>query len=96
MIIPINDGFRIEADSLSWMVQKFTTRKRNGKTVTEWKAISWHSSLQSAVQNLADRMVRASEAQSIAEAIEDVKRVSAELCEALQPRFQIEATKGVE
>lgn len=94
MILPINEKYRIEADSLSWMIQSKATRKRDGQSIEEWRSVSWHSSLQSALQGLAERMIRSSDAQTVADAIADVKAVCAELSEALQPKFTVTVNKG--
>ena len=89
MILPVSDKYRIATDTHSWMVQRLRSRKRKGVNVQEWEAVTWHSSVQQAVQSLGDRMVRASEAETFADALVDVENVCAKLCQALQPEFKV-------
>jgi len=96
MRIVINEEFALGTDEHSWTIEKHRTRKRRGKMVDEWSAISWHTSPQAAVNSLADRMIRASEAQTLTKALEDVKNVSATLCQALQPTFEVKPRAAID
>lgn len=94
MILPINANWRIQSDPRSWAIETRQMRTRKGELVEEWRAVAWFSSLKNAVQGLAERMIRESEAQTVAEAAEDVKAVCAELCKALEPEFTVTVNKG--
>jgi len=90
MIIPINDRYRIASDKHAWMIQEAIPRKdKAGNPVIEWRAFLWYSDIQKAVNGLAERMIRTSEAEGIAEAMEEVKTVCAALSKALKPKFTV-------
>lgn len=54
MFMPVNDEYRIEADSRTWMVAK-VKRLKTGDTFTP---ITYHPSLESANESLFDRLIR--------------------------------------
>ena len=57
-ILPINDRYRLTTDEYAWRIEK-----RKGK---RWIAIQWHSDIEALVNSLAQRMIRTSEAQTLA------------------------------
>ena len=61
MIIPINDRYRIASDPRQWMIQE--PRTRNGET--EWESKYYFGTLESAVKELRELMVRTSDAQTL-------------------------------
>lgn len=77
MILPINNKYRISADSTSWAVQK-----RKGK---KWGAILWFTSLESAIKELTGLMLRTSDAETLNEALEETRRITETLTLALTP-----------
>lgn len=85
MIIPIDEKHRIDTDEHSWRV--CTRRKR--KAGDTWEPVSYHRTITLAVQSLADRMLRASDAVGLAEALVEVDNVTAVLSRALSPRFEV-------
>lgn len=85
MILPINDQYRLAADSHGWTIEEKCVRKRRGVRRTEWTPIRWYSTLAQAVEGYAEFRLRISDVQDVAEALGEVKRIAAELCEALQP-----------
>ena len=89
--IPIDANYRLAADNQSWMIQRRKHRKsRHGDHITgDWETFSWHPTIEGAVNQLADYELRASGAQSVAEALAEVERISATLIRALSPRFEI-------
>ncbi len=91
MLIPINDQFALATDQYSWMIQRRRQRKdrKTGEPVTAWESIAWYASAEQAVNGLRDRMVRASEAETIAEAMRDIESVVAALSHALAPYFEV-------
>ena len=62
MLIPINDQFRIKSDSMQWMIQ--TRRSRNGKP--SWESKLFFPTLQGAINELGELMVRESKVQTLA------------------------------
>ena len=89
MILPINDKYRIHADKHCWSIQKPRKRKENGKVITEWISFQWYISLEQAVNNLGELMVRTSDAQTLTDALTEVKNVTTTLSRALSPQFKV-------
>lgn len=88
MILPIDEKYRIKATKRSWDIQVLYIIK--GEEV--WKEIGFHySSLESCVNGLAQLMLRTSDAETLAEALEEVKRVSDTLSRALSPEYEVTA-----
>ncbi len=69
MILPIDHKHRIRSDEHCWAVE--TTRKRGSKTC--WRGISYHPTLEAAVNSLGQRMVRTSNATTLVEALRAVE-----------------------
>ena len=84
MLIQVNDQFRIKSDSVQWMIQK--RRTRNGKRT--WESRLFFPSLQGAVKELGELMVRESEAQTLADALVEVEKITTTLCQALTPQIE--------
>ena len=92
MNIPLNDGYRLSADKYQWIIQKKqgveTKGKRAGETI--WKSLSYHPTATKAVNHHAETLFRESDAESIDEAINEAKRITAELTDALRmPEFEV-------
>lgn len=85
MILPLNGHYRLAADSHCWILQERRTRKRNGKPCEEWRAIKWYTTLEQAVNGYAEFALRVSDAKTLAEALAEVRLISATLCQALSP-----------
>ena len=60
MLIQINDQFRIKSDALQWMIQR--RRTRNGKP--SWESKLFFPTLQGAINELGELMVRESQVQT--------------------------------
>ncbi len=88
MHIPISNDYAIGTDQYSWQILKRKTRKRNGKSVEEWKAIKWYSTLENAITGFADFKLRASDAKALADLFREQKKLKAGLCESLHTRFK--------
>ena len=84
MLIQVNDQFRIKSDSVQWMIQK--RRTRNGKRT--WESRLFFPSLQGAVKELGELMVRESEAQTLADALVEVEKITTTLSQALTPQIE--------
>ena len=84
MLIPINDQFRIKSDSMQWMIQ--TRRSRNGKP--SWESKLFFPTLQGAVNEIGELMVRESQAQTLADALVAVENVTTVLSQALTSRLE--------
>ncbi len=89
MILPINTRYRLAANRHSWVVQKRRKRKdrKTGVYVEDWKSILWFASLDHALNALTELMLRTSEAKTLADALAEVKKVTATLSQALAPKF---------
>ena len=83
MLIPINDQFRIKSDSMQWMIQR--RRTRNGKQ--SWESKLFFPTLQGAINELGELMVRESQVQTLADALVALENVTTVLCHALTPQF---------
>ena len=84
MLIPINDQLRIKSDSMQWMIQ--TRRSRNGKP--SWESKLFFPTLQGAINELGELMVRESKAQTLADALVAVENVTTVLSQALTSRLE--------
>jgi hypothetical protein len=85
MFLPINDQYRLAADSRCWMIEEKRPRKRKGVIRDEWTPIRWYSTLAQAAEGYAEFRLRTSDANNVVEALAEIKRIAAELCEALRP-----------
>ena len=85
MIIPIDDEYRIKGDKHSWAIQK--GRMREGEIT--WESVSWFTSLESTVNHLGQLMVRTSDAQTLADALKEIEKVTTLLTHALSPKFKV-------
>ncbi len=90
-ILPIDDRCRLAGDRYSWMIQKHRRRKtrRGNAVVDDWETFSWHPTIEQAVNALADYQLRTSGAQTLADALAEVKRINAALTRALSPRLEV-------
>jgi hypothetical protein len=95
MIIPITADYRIESDSRQWIVkQRKITQSGDNIGDEAWKVLGYCVSLEHAVNLLADRRIKASNAKTLADALIDVKNVVTDLTQALSPDFKV-IRKGI-
>lgn len=94
MHIQINQQFALGSDRHAWTIKEKVTRKRKGRLVEEWQTILWFASIEQAVHGLANLRLRQSDAQTVAEALHEVNIITAELCGALQPHFEVKVREG--
>ena len=79
MIIRINEQYRVTTDPYQWIIQ--TKRTKYGKE--EWRAETYHPTFESALQSLGELLVRQSNAETLADALDAVKTVTTQLSQAL-------------
>tara|TARA_Y100000031_G_scaffold137615_1_gene162750 strand:- start:854 stop:1150 length:297 start_codon:yes stop_codon:yes gene_type:complete len=79
MKLPIDEQYRISSDAHQWILQKVRTRKG----VKDWESITFHSDLDDLIQHLGHRMVRESDATTLAEALVAIENVTTTLSQAL-------------
>jgi len=84
MIIPINKQYRITTDIYQWIIQK--KRTRCGEE--DWQAETYYPSFESALHSLGELMVRQSKAETLADALVDVRNITTTLSQALIPQLQ--------
>ncbi len=85
MILPINEKYRIAGDKYCWSIQK--SKRKNGHII--WESINWFQSLEHAVNHLGEMMVRTSDAQTLADALKEIEKVTTLLTHALSPKFKV-------
>lgn len=79
MIIPITANYRITSDEMQWRVE----RRRSRKGAASFEPVSFHANMSGAIESLRERLVRASNAETLADALADMENVSATLSRAL-------------
>ena len=84
MIIPINKQYRITTDIYQWIIQK--KRTRCGEE--DWKAETYYPTFELALQSLGELMVRQSKAETLADALVDVRNIATTLSLALTPQLE--------
>jgi len=89
MILPIDKVYRIIGDEHSWQIQKVRTRTKDGEKIKIWESFKWLTSIESAINTLADYMVRTSDAQTLGEALKVVENVTTKLSLALTMKFEV-------
>ena len=85
MLIPINERYRIASDSRQWIIQELRTRSG----ANEWRSKSYFGTIESAVKELGELMVRTSDAQTLVDALADVEKVTTTLSQALTPHSEL-------
>ncbi len=83
MIVPINEQYRIASDRYQWIIQK----KRSRKGEDDWDPQTFHPTIDSALQSLGELMVRQSKAETLADALDDVRSITTRLSLALTPQL---------
>ena len=84
MKIPISARFRIQSDRYQWMIQERRTRKGR----ESWESKLFFGTFQLAYKGLGELMVRLSDADTLADALEDVENVATTLSQALTPQLE--------
>lgn len=92
MIIPINDKYRINSDKHQWFVQQYrglVKDQKTGEKVESWKGCLFYTDLSKLVTGLSERMLRESNADTLALALVEVETISRTLREALSPIYEV-------
>ena len=83
MKLRITDQYQITTDEYQYIVN----RKRTRKGKLDWEPESYHPTFQGAFQHIGERLVRDSDAQTLADAIADVENVTTTLSQAVRDQF---------
>ena len=83
MKLQITDQYLISTDKYQYIVNVPRTRK-GGR---DWEPESYHPTFRGALQYIGERLVRGSDAQTLADAIADVENVTTTLSQVLAPEF---------
>ena len=86
MFLQITDEYAIESDANSWAISKKKCEPKRGEFFEQF---AWHSTFEGAVNSLARKMIRSSDAQNLQDAIKDVEVVVYNITKALDPNFKI-------
>jgi hypothetical protein len=87
--ITVNKDYRITSDPLNVIVQRrfivdptkspnWSKRQAQGADPTpriDWREVSYHTTVEKALNWIADQMIRASDAETIAELLGEIKRI---------------------
>ena len=84
MIIQIDEQYRVTTDPYQWIVQK----KRSRKGKEDWESQTYHPSLDAAIHSLWERLVRASDAETEVDALQDIERITTTFSQALAPNSE--------
>ena len=89
MILPIDENYRLTSDCRGWAIQKRRKRKhrKTGVHKDDWESILWFPTLPQVVNGLAALKIRTSDTETLADALVDVEKIAATLCQALAPKF---------
>ena len=74
IVVKIDERTRITTDPLNWIVQKFIGN--------EWRSKRWHPNYRAALLHLSETMIRESNAEDLAEALDRVEEVIDKVVEA--------------
>ena len=86
MKIAINDKYRLKSDVNQWMIQVFSPTV---KKPDNWKSIKYFHDPTSAVTELAQMMIRSSDAETLVDALEDARNITTHVVNALTPNFDV-------
>lgn len=93
MILPINGKYRLAADRYGWAIQeRLGINRKTGEI--RWESVSWFPTLHQALKECHQRMVRTSDAQTLAGALEVSETALATIIQALSPTFDIGQRKS--
>jgi len=96
MNIDLGNDYRLSADKYQWMIQKMHMAKnsKTGELEEKWDSLSYHSTINQAINHHAGVLIRTSEAESVGEAMEAIESVVAGLTQALSPVFDVNVHRG--
>lgn len=81
MIFSIGESWRIRSGEYCWMLQRFRGVYKSGRKAgaVKYENVAYHSTLNAAIADLAERMIRELETHGTAEALAGVRRVADEI-----------------
>ena len=85
MFIQIDDKYALASDSSQWMIQR--KKKPTITSQGEWESFTYHHTFKNAIESLARRKIRLSDAQNLEDAIKDAQKVGEELSEVFDKSF---------
>ena len=85
MFIQIDDKYALASDNNCWMIQR--KKKPNPSSPSEWESFLFHNTFKSAIESLARRKIRLSDAQNLEDAIKDAQKVGEELSVVFDKSF---------
>ena len=88
-IIPLTETARAKSDSRQWKLQRRHVQE-DGEW-SEWKTAGYYHRLDGLVSALAEASVRESQAETLPDLLEDVKRIGIDLSDALRPHISVNA-----
>ena len=86
MFIQIDDKYALASDKSCWMIQK--KKKPSSSSPSEWESFLFHHTFKSAIESLARRKIRLSDAQNLEDAIKDAQKVGEELSAIFDKSFE--------
>lgn len=86
MILPIDENYRLAGDIDCWRLEK----RRIRKSADAWRRIRYYATLSEAVSSLKRLHLPTADAQTLADALAEVERISHELSRALEPPYVVE------
>ena len=87
--IPLTETARAFSDTRQWNLQR-RHRKEDGEW-SKWKTVSHYHTMQGLISGLAEACVRESQAETLPDLLEDVKRIGIDLSDALRPHISVNA-----
>ena len=88
MIIPIGSDYRITSTRHSWAVE---VRALSSKR--KWKRLSHHTSLLDSLRHVSDHNLRNSKAITVADALNEVVKISEQIADAFAPMITLDLSK---
>lgn len=95
MNLQINDDWRIRSDKYNYMLEKRTNieaKDKNKQVIPGeyiWNTVGHYTTLNNAVSAYPETILKRSDADGIAEAVQVVKDACKELSSALSPKFEV-------
>ena len=86
MLIKVDDKYALATDSNCWMIQRKV--KVDKYYPTGWKSFTYHHTFKSAIESLARRKIRLSDAQNLEDALKDAQKVGEELSAIFDKSFE--------
>ena len=86
MFLQIDKEYALETDAHNWIISVKTTEPKAG---TFWKGIAFYTTLENAVNGLIERKIKLSNADTLQDALSDIKDIVGDVTKALSPKYEI-------